>query len=671
MLSSMNIKTRLIVAFILLALITAFGGITSKVLSDRIVDKGVHVGEILAPLADAAMEIKLTATTAHLLFEEIVAGDESEDIQEVWKLLDETLWYSNAILNGGSNEEGTFTATDSPEVREKIEKVSQLVTKFIESAKQRYAQRVGSSGTGSEVDQAFDQKYDTLQNGLKNLAEESKAKGATEALAATGDARFSLANGHLFLEELLAGDEEVKAENVLKDMEDAKTAIEAISPALAASADELISLTKSRISATAKHGSAGSKADEDFDQAYEEFVAIADEAESLIHAQMEAGIEAIEKSRSTNGFIQIAVTLLSVALALALGFLVGRPIGDKIHALSQIMDAIANGKTETEIAFRNQKDEIGEMANAVQVFRDNLVTSEKAKIEKEAAEAEERKKRAATQSAIEAFNSEIGNIVAKVTKSSGDMRGALKAMTGKANDNVDIAKGVASSAVQANENVQTVASAAEELSASSSEIGQQVSHASEIANKAAQQASHTNELVEGLDTSAQRIGEVVQLITDIATQTNLLALNATIEAARAGEAGKGFAVVASEVKNLANQTGNATEEISAQISAIQQATSEAVDAIREITKVIDDVNGISSSIATAVEEQSAATQEIARNVELASSGTSQVSNDIESIRMAAEENGATAGTLAVAAGDLTEEAEILDQSVKEFLKKVG
>jgi methyl-accepting chemotaxis protein len=228
----------------------------------------------------------------------------------------------------------------------------------------------------------------------------------------------------------------------------------------------------------------------------------------------------------------------------------------------------------------------------------------------------------------------------------------------------------ASGANQATANVQTVAAASEELSTSITEIGRQVTQASTVSRKAADEGERTNKTVSGLSESAQRIGEVVALINDIASQTNLLALNATIEAARAGEAGKGFAVVASEVKSLANQTAKATDDIRAQVAAIQAETRSAVDAIQGISKTILEVNEISSSIATAVEEQTAATQEITRNVQEAASGTQEVSRNMGSVTEAVEQAGSTASQVLSAADRLAKQASTLRTEVDHFLETI-
>ena len=255
------------------------------------------------------------------------------------------------------------------------------------------------------------------------------------------------------------------------------------------------------------------------------------------------------------------------------------------------------------------------------------------------------------------FETNVKSVVDTVSAASTEMQATAQAMSATAEETNRQSTVVAAASEQATNNVQTVASAAEELSASVSEISNQVSQSTKIARAAVEKATGTNAQIQELATAAQKIDEVVKLISDIAAQTNLLALNATIEAARAGDAGKGFAVVASEVKSLANQTAQATDEIAAQISAVQSATTSSVSAIEEITKVIKEINEISNAVAAAVEEQGAATQEIARNVQEAATGTREVSSNISGVTQAASETGTSAQQVLEAAGELSRQSE--------------
>ncbi len=369
--------------------------------------------------------------------------------------------------------------------------------------------------------------------------------------------------------------------------------------------------------------------------------------------------------------------LLLLALVAALGVVFARTITNPVSRMTSAMAALAGGDTETEIPATDRADEIGEMADAVQVFKENMIKADKLAQEQEAArqrQEEERKDKERRAELISKrtaeFDSTANKVIADVASAATQMKDSAQSMSEVADSAGKQALTVSSASEQASANVQTVASAAEELTSTIGEINVQINQSMTLISKAADDAQHTNNKVVGLDQAAQRIGEVLALITDIADQTNLLALNATIEAARAGEAGKGFAVVASEVKNLANQTAKATEEISQQIGGIQEATGETVEAITGFTEIIDNVKEVSSAIAAAVEEQSAATQEIARNVEQAARGTQEVSVNISTVTSATQETGSKSTELLDVAKALNEQSESLRSEIGTFLQDV-
>jgi len=276
----------------------------------------------------------------------------------------------------------------------------------------------------------------------------------------------------------------------------------------------------------------------------------------------------------------------------------------------------------------------------------------------------------AMQSLTSAFDRAVTQGMDTVAVASTGLESTAQSMAANADRTSHQASGLAAATEQASASVQSVASAAEELSASIKEISRQVEQSSAISRTASEEANRTNATVQGLAQSSTRIGEVVKLINDIASQTNLLALNATIEAARAGDAGKGFAVVANEVKSLANQTARATDEISAQIGAVQAATREAVSAIAGIVGRIGEINQIAGAIASAVEAQSAATAEIARNVQQAATGTGQVSANIGAVTLAAAETGSAAADVLTSARALSRQAADLKGVVGTFLNDV-
>jgi len=384
---------------------------------------------------------------------------------------------------------------------------------------------------------------------------------------------------------------------------------------------------------------------------------------------LQASIDEVQVS--IEGVEQLNMILTAIGLVIGLGaaiYLVSL-IKGSIEGLLQDIDQIQRHDWQQEPTLSNERtDEFGTVARALEQTRGALSAAEQREAEQKAAEeqqAEQRRKERMRMA--EQFETSVGSVVETVSAAADEMQSTAQSVSTTADQTSQQATNVAAAAEEASTNVQTVASASEELSSSISEISRQVSQSTQIAGAAVAEVDGANQKVQGLADAAKKIGEVVALITDIADQTNLLALNATIEAARAGEAGKGFAVVASEVKNLANATAKATEEISAQIGGIQGATEEAVHAIGSIGGIINQINEISSAIAAAVEEQGAATQEIARNVEQAAQGTTEVSSNISQVTQAAGETGRSATQILEAAGEMSRQSSSLQGEVDNFL----
>lgn len=370
----------------------------------------------------------------------------------------------------------------------------------------------------------------------------------------------------------------------------------------------------------------------------------------------------------TMGFSAYVVALVILTIAL---FILGRDIVTGVSRMTASMKRLADGDDSVEIPGVGKSDEIGRMAEAVQVFKTNAIEirrlGEQRETERQQAEAE---RMAVMRRLADSFRDSVGGVVDNVAESARVMTSSSTTMTGATRNADEQSTAVAAAAEEAAVNVQTVAAAAEELSSSIHEISRQVTVSTEIAAGAMGEVRRTTEMVQSLTNAAEKIGDVVSLITDIAEQTNLLALNATIEAARAGDAGKGFAVVASEVKNLANQTGKATEQISQQIAGIQEATQKSAEAISGISETINRINEISSSVASAVEEQGAATGEIAANIEQAAAGTSVVSESIRGVTGAISETSAASVQIDDAVRNLATQTDNLTSEVEKFLAQV-
>ena len=364
------------------------------------------------------------------------------------------------------------------------------------------------------------------------------------------------------------------------------------------------------------------------------------------------------------------IMLFSVAAIGALGFIVASGISRPIAAMTETMRRIASGETAAQIPFEGRADEVGTMAKAVAFFRDKMREMDTIRAEQEKKAQDEAARRQHLTDSASNFERQATEIVRTVGSVSGTLKDSAEKVAATALATREESQKASSVSTQMTASVETVATAADQLSASIAEIGHQVASASTMAGQAVGQARTSNEAVEGLQAAAQKIGEVVQLINAIAAQTNLLALNATIEAARAGEAGKGFAVVASEVKSLANQTAKATEEITAQIAAIQGATGDAVQRIRAIGETIEQISSVSTTIASAIEEQGAATKEIARSVQEASGATGAVTRSIATVTENATSADAAMQHLRDVAATMARESDRLSREVTSFLSGV-
>ena len=364
---------------------------------------------------------------------------------------------------------------------------------------------------------------------------------------------------------------------------------------------------------------------------------------------------------------QIALALAGLVIGVVLALVIGRGISRPLGALTLALRFLSEGDKTKDVPLLDRRDELGEIAKAVDVLKQQAIIADRLAAEKSQADAADAARTARMNALFGTFQTSAGELVQALSASAVELEATAQSMTGAASDAQARTTTVASAAEEASSGLNTVASASEELAVSISEISRQVIQSAQMTQQAADDARRADPIVRALADGAQKIGDVVGLITNIASQTNLLALNATIEAARAGDAGKGFAVVASEVKNLAQQTAKATDEIAHQVNQVQAATRDAVAAIQGISRAIADVSGAVTSIAAAVEEQGAATAEIARTVLQSSAATQDVSRNVIGISDAATQTGAAASQVLSAAGGLSRQSDALRREVSEFI----
>ncbi|MBF0431717.1 MAG: methyl-accepting chemotaxis protein [Fibrobacteria bacterium] len=614
--SKMRIAGKMNVFFLFVTASLLVTGFISVVQINKLYYAAEVLGIKHAPLVDACNEVKNNATIAHLFFEEIIAGDEDEDIQEVWAFLDQAKWYANAILHGGKNENEEFYKSTDPEVIEKITSVLKDLDDFVAIAKKRYEARMGVTA-GSHNDQRFDKYYEGIQSDLTNIASVSPRFGMQ-----ANKAKYLLANGHLFFEKLLNGDMSNNMDAILAQMNKAKSITNSklgeSGGGVGVKIQKLIGLTKKRYKANNTSSKVGGLVDEKFDKVFRHFLESADDAKNFLQEKM-----TLERKRMINaktaGISTIVIgILISTILVVLLGRIAVSIFIKPLVTARNTAIAVTTGDltVEAKSPYTDSfNDELSDLISAIENMRVNLMLLIRDM---------------ATNSEVLSSSSEEQSAIAnQVANSTEEMHAQSNQVATASNQVSSNMKSVAVHIEQISNAVSTFATAIEQMSSTSNEISRHCQQESELVDKANNQAKETNELMKTLEVSANQIGKVLDVINNIADQTNLLALNATIEAASAGEAGKGFAVVANEVKELAKQTAKATDEIGGQIEKIRSDTKNSVKAIESISVIIGDVNNLSQTVVSAVEEQSTTLNEISGNISNINDKTNEVSVNVQ------------------------------------------
>ncbi len=717
--SGARVSTKLISGFMTLTAISAGIGLAGLFFVDRINDALENVTSTAAPTVFYAESLNSNIWEASKVAEEVIA---EEELAEIPPLAKEFAELGAAFSQSYKSLQGV--ATD-PNLSDELETTKSLHDSFVAVAEKMFAthrieleEEIKAKRLLSEFDHlgqqiviALDEfaieneeEMQELQGEIGDLLRSGAGSGQVEqALMQLLQSDYPVVEAALKLQRQITEMQDTAGEYLAEDSAQKLDAIANEFEGIARGARDNIAIL-TRLAETEEDRTDAKALNELFDQwiifardeemlfdthadmlrakaeAYaltEQMEAQADRVAAVLDevGAQAAAISSASEERANKAVTQASLwTLMLVLAALVLsGLLVYFAMSAVMRPLKEMtlaMRALSSGDSSVAVPSLERQDEIGEMAGAVQVFKENAIEKEALNAREQASlrAREERAKKIET--LIAAFESSSSDVLGSVNAAVAQLRGNAQSLAATAEQATSQSAAVAASSEEADANVQTVSAATDQLSSSILEITQQMDHSSQITKAAAEEAQTTTATVGRLDEASQKIGDVVGLITDIAEQTNLLALNATIEAARAGDAGKGFAVVASEVKSLANQTAKATEEISLQIGGIQVISVEAAQAIQNIGQTIAEMSEIASTISSAIEEQRAATQEIARNVAEASSGTAGVSSNVAGLSEGAQETQKAAREVLLASEELGQKADSMSRSVDGFLEGI-
>lgn len=748
-LSKISISTKIVAGATLLTLIAATLGLSGLYYANRINESVNRITNVTEPIVSESASLIANIWEAQTLVEEVVLMDHATELDTLAKN------FRSLEQNfGGSYERLRTLATDSS-LRDELVETSEGHKKFVQLFRQLFAAHQSEVGEREKAKRLLDD-FDTFgasliealeEFAIENEAEMAKAEAEGDELESrgAGGAEVNKILGDLFDEDYPVVEAALKLQRLVFEIQD--TAGEYLAEPSSTNLDPIKKEFDSLFDKTVPHTDvlkrlaetqedredadqlilmleqwiAAASNDEllfdthrdmlefrqtvsDLDQQLENQIGLVvsalsrveDYAETLSVQADQSAEHAVDQAQASILILLGSALFVSALLMVAGIMFVVRPI----KRMTEVMTKLSQGDNTVEVLHLDWRDEIGDMASAVQMFKTSAI--EKRRLEKEQKEAEAKEKQAealrieeerirdekAAKDRLEAemkaeeerrqmliemadqFQANIGNVVAGVSSAAEEMQASAQSVAAVTEQTEQKASNVARASEDASENVTKVAAASEELTSSISEISRQVNQSTVIAKRAVEEAGETNKQFEELVGASDKIGEVVAMITDIAEQTNLLALNATIEAARAGEAGKGFAVVASEVKGLAEQTAKATQEIGTQVVGIQSATKSAASAMEQITQIIKETDDIAHAIGDAVNEQSSATGEIASSIELASRGSQEVSVNIGGVSQAAAEAGGSVSQILDASKELATQATHLNQQVETFLEMV-
>jgi methyl-accepting chemotaxis protein len=721
MINNLSISTKLAAGVAGLAVSGVVLGIIGLVMLSRIESDINRITDYAAPMVETTDDLIYAVAESHKVAVEILADEEIEDVEV---RMGE---FQAAVQSFDENYETLNALIEEPAVQGLLDEAVALRQAVLEEAatmKGHHRAELQEEATARAQSAEFDQVGDTLLQGLEELAasneaEMQQAEDEGDRLVATGAADAGQINdlmGLIFEKDYPAVEAAKNLQVIVEQLEglatsylgtEDKAALQPIRDGFEATAesaqqwfDVLTNLAESDADRTkiasletvfdewvgkalmdeqvfdthndmlaeeSAADAAAERVDDWADQLIAKLNEIAALGDQISSGMDEQTAEQVKTAFWVIGSIATFMVLFSGALLFGVRATITAPLVRMTGAMSEL----ANGNLDIEMDETSRKDEIGSLNAAMTVFHRQAVENANVEREREALKAKaEQDRKAELEQFVNAFEQEVGGVVESVSATAQQVQGVASTMTSLAEQTSERSTVVAAASEEASANVQTVASAAEEISASVAEIGRQADESSSKAGEAEREAVQSVEKVRMLSEAAQRIGNVVILIQDIAEQTNLLALNATIEAARAGEAGRGFAVVASEVKELASQTAKATADISQQISEIQDATEVSAVSINGITGTIQELSQISSSIASAVGQQAAAAQEIAQNVQMAAEGTQNVSENIAGVSEAALDSRSSADQVLTASSELAVQSDRLKQEVEQFAARV-